>query len=427
MLSIDKAGPIRGEVCVPGDKSISHRAVILASVAQGISLIRNVGPGKDVASTTQCMRMLGARIDEAPGELVIHGTGRRGLSEPIDVLDCGNSGTTARLLMGLSAGYPFCTVFTGDGSLRERPMGRIKNPLVEMGARVEGRKGGERLPLSVRGGSLKEITYDMPVASAQVKSAILLAGLSVQGHTRVIEKKMTRDHTERMIAAMGVRIKREEGCVEMEGGEKLSPVELDVPGDFSSAAYLIALAVMIPGSSLLVKNVGINPTRTGFLSLLERMGAHIALHEKESRGPEPVGDIEVKYSLLRGISITGDEVASAIDELPLMAVMATQAQGRTSISGAYELRVKETDRISAITEGLRNLGAEIEEEEDGLSLTGPVRLRGANCGSQGDHRIAMSLAVAGLVAEGRTTIAGPECVDISFPGFMSLLEEVISP
>jgi 3-phosphoshikimate 1-carboxyvinyltransferase len=427
MIAVERAGPILGEVSVPGDKSISHRAIILASIAQGISLIKNVCPGSDVASSIRCMQMLGAKIDEVPGELVIHGTGRRGLTEAVDVLDCGNSGTTARLLMGLAAGYPFCTVFTGDDSLRERPMGRIKRPLAEMGARVEGRKGGERLPLSVRGGSLKEIVYEMPVASAQVKSAILLAGLSVQGRTSVVEKKSTRDHTERLLAAMGVRIKSVDGCVNMDGGEKLSPIELTVPGDLSSAAYLIALAVMIPGSSLLIKNVGLNPSRTGFLTILERMGASIVIHEREFHGPEPVGDIEVMHSPLRGITISGDEVTSAIDELPLLAVMATQAHGRTSISGAYELRVKETDRISAITEGLRNLGAHIEEEEDGLSLDGPFDLHGADCRSQGDHRIAMSLVVAGLVSNGRTTVSGPECVDISFPGFMELLEEVISP
>jgi 3-phosphoshikimate 1-carboxyvinyltransferase len=426
MLEVEKAKTVRGEVTVGGDKSISHRAIILASIANGTSRISNICPGRDVESTALCMKMLGASIESVSGDLLIYGKGRSGLTEPVNILDCGNSGTTARLIMGLSAGYPFCTMFTGDGSLRERPMGRVRKPLVSMGARIEGRMNGERLPISVRGGNLKEITYEMPVASAQVKSSILLAGLAVQGFTSVIETRKTRNHTERLLEAMGISIGTENLTVSVEGGRELSPLELDVPGDFSSAAYLMALAAILPGSSLLVNNVGINRTRTGFISILERMGGRFVIHEREQKGPEPLGDIEVEGTSLSGVTISGEEVASAIDELPLLAVVATQAEGHTIIKGASELRVKETDRIRAIAEGLRNMGAEVLEEEDGLTVKGPVRLQGGQVTSFGDHRIAMSLAVAGLVAEGRTAITGSECVDISFPGFLPIVEGVIS-
>lgn len=425
-LEIERAKAVSGEVSVPGDKSISHRILILASIARGTSLIRNICPGRDVESTACCMRQLGASIEERPQELLIHGTGRGGLVEPGDILDCGNSGTTARLIMGLVSGYPFCTIFTGDISLRERPMGRVREPLARMGARIDGRKDGDRLPISVRGGELQSITYTMPIASAQVKSAILLAGLAAEGVTTVIEKKLTRDHTERLLAAMGGGIRRREGSISLEGGKELSPLELYIPADFSSAAFPMALAAISPGSSILIKNVGINPTRTGFISLLEKMGAKIVIHQGKGVGPEPVGDIEISYSELSGITVTGEEAASAIDELPLLAVVATQAEGCTSIQGASELRLKEADRIGAITDGLRKMGADVTEEQDGLTVKGPARLHGATCASYGDHRIAMSLAVAGWVADGKTTITDSECIAISFPGFISCIQEVIS-
>ncbi len=426
MIEVEKAKIIRGEVMVPGDKSISHRAVILAGIAQGTSRIKNICPGKDVKSTVSCMKLLGTPIEKEAGELVVYGNGRSGLTEAGNVLDCGNSGTTARLLLGLLSGYPFWTVFTGDSSLRQRPMGRVKSPLEEMGARFVGRKDGERLPIGLRGGGLRGIRFTLPVASAQVKSAVLLAGLSAQGVTSVIEEHVTRNHTERFLKTMGASISSENGTVSLDGGPELLPIDIDIPGDLSSAAYLIALAVIVKGSSLLIKKVGVNSTRTGFLSLLERMGAKITVMEHGTSGPEPVGDILIEHSPLKGISLSRGEVVASIDELPLLSVLATQADGQTSIRHAGELRVKETDRITAIAEGLRNMGAQLEEEEDGLTLTGPVRLKGAACRSFGDHRIAMSMTVAGLVAEGRTTVTGSECVDISFPGFMTRVKEVIS-
>jgi 3-phosphoshikimate 1-carboxyvinyltransferase len=425
-LEVARAGSVRGEVSVPGDKSVSHRALILSSIASGRSRIRKICPGRDVRRTAACMKMCGAVIEGNAGEIVVTGRGRRGLVEPGNVLDCGNSGTTARLLMGLLAGYPFSTLFTGDGSLRERPMGRVKTPLVLMGAHIEGRMGGERLPLLVKGGRLRGITYEMPVASAQVKSSILLAGLSAEGPTCVVEQRKSRDHTERMLSAMGMRVSAVDGRVVVEGEGNLAPLDIEVPGDFSSAAFLIALALLVPRGSLLVRNVNTNPTRTGFLTVLEKMGAIVEIERGARSGPEPVGNIVVRHSRLTGIPVTAEMVVGAIDELPLLAVIATQAEGRTTIRGASELRLKETDRIRAMVEGLTRMGAHIVEEEDGFTVTGPIRLRGALTSSYGDHRIAMSLAVAGLVAEGQTAIRGAECIDISFPGFMQLVKGVVT-
>jgi 3-phosphoshikimate 1-carboxyvinyltransferase len=424
-LEIGRARSVRGKATVPGDKSISHRALILGSIASGRSRIRNLCPGRDVARTAACMKMCGVAIEANGRGIEVVGRGRKELAEPGNILDCGNSGTTARLLMGLLAGYPFSTLLTGDDSLRERPMGRVKAPLTQMGAHIEGRMGGEKLPLLVRGGRLRGITYEMPVASAQVKSSILLAGLSAEDPTCVIENRKSRDHTERMLAAMGTRIMVAGTRIVLAGNAELAPLDLDVPGDFSSAAFLIALALLLPRGTLTLRNVNTNPTRTGFLTILESMGARVQVEDRTESAREPTGDIVVRHSELTGISVPGELLVSAIDELPLLAVVATQAEGRTTIRGASELRHKETDRIRATVEGLTRMGARIVEEEDGFTVIGPTPLSGAVTNSYGDHRIAMSLAVAGMIAKGKTTITRAECIDISFPGFMRLVKGVL--
>lgn len=415
---------IRGEIRVPGDKSISHRALMLASIAQGESAIAGLVPSRDVTSTGRCLQGLGASIRaQSETDCRIKGQGRSGLQAPQRELDAGNSGTTLRLLSGLLAGQPFRATLTGDASLRRRPMGRIIDPLNRMGIRVRSNDG--HAPLVVHGGKPQGMRYELPVASAQVKSCLLLAGLYADDATTVVEPEPTRDHTERMLRAMGADIAHEDGTITLRGCRELGPLALSVPGDLSSAAFFLAAASVVPDSELTLRHMGINPTRTGILDVLRSMGARIEVLNERERGQEPIADLRVASAPeLGGAKIDSSLVPRLIDEIPLLAVVATQAEGCTVIRDAAELRHKETDRIHAVAENLRLMGAELDERDDGLVIEGPQRLRGAHVASFRDHRIAMAFAVAGLVAEGPTTIDGADWADVSFPGFFDTLRRV---
>lgn len=417
--------PLRGRATIPGDKSISHRAILLNMLAGGAARVTNFLPAGDCRASLRVAGALGAEVEVlSPTELRVWGHGMA-LLEPDDVLDCGRSGTTMRLLAGILAGQPFAAVLSGDAQLRRRPMARVAGPLRLMGATVLGREGGRLPPLAVQGGALQGIEYSLPVASAQVKSALLLAGLYAQGPTTLHVPGPARDHTERMLRAMGAGVATLAG----DGGHTLhagpaaalAPLDLAVPGDFSSAAFLLVAATLVPGSEVVLEGVGINPTRTGLLDLLRAMGAEIEVLDEGSAGGEPVADLAVRSAGLRGVEVGGDLVVRAIDELPILAVAATQARGETLVRDAAELRVKETDRVATTVGELRRLGAAIEARPDGFLVQGPTRLRGAAVESHGDHRLAMALVVAGLVAEGETVVHGCDCIPDSFPGFEALL------
>lgn len=421
---IRRAPTIQTELIVPGDKSISHRAVMLAAMSNGACVIRGFLPSEDCLRTVDAMRLLGIGI-EIPDEttLVVHGN-RRNFVAPERDIDCGNSGTTMRLLAGILAGQPFRSRLVGDGSLSNRPMRRVIEPLTQMGAGIiaEGSEG--RPPLVITGGNLKPIQYFSPVASAQVKSAILFAGMFATGKTSVTEPSRSRDHTERMLEYFLVRPQRNDLTVSIFGGQTPESRDFDVPGDISSAAFWLVAAAAQPRSHLLVQNIGLNETRTGVLAILLRMGAQV--HETiKTDAPEPTGTVEIRGGRLRGTVIAGKEIANVIDELPVLAVAGALAQGKTIIADASELRVKETDRLAAIATNLRALGAQISETPDGLEIIGGQPLHGARLDSHGDHRIAMAFAVAGLFAEGETTITNVECVATSYPGFDKQLEEIM--
>jgi 3-phosphoshikimate 1-carboxyvinyltransferase len=420
-LTVKQAKGLRGRVKVPGDKSISHRALLLGAIAEGTTRIRNFLPAADCLATLACVRALGVEVERLSGtELIVQGRSLHGLMEPKDVLDCARSGTTMRLLAGILAGQPFYSVLTGNEQLRRRPMGRIVEPLRRMGATVLGRDGGHLPPLTILGGDLHGIEYRLPVASAQLKSAILLAGLNADGPTVIHEPGPARDHTERMLAAMGASIEVQSSKLKVQSS-KLSSLDILVPGDISSAAYFIAAACLVPGSEVGIEGVGVNPTRTGFLDALREMEADIVVENQQKVSGEPVAEVVVRAGGLRGIEVRGGQVPRMIDEFPILAVVASQAEGTTVVGDAAELRVKETDRIANTAAELRKLGAHIEERPDGFVVEGPMRLVGAQVNSHGDHRLAMSLAIAGLVAEGETTIEGAECIADSFPGFEGIL------
>jgi 3-phosphoshikimate 1-carboxyvinyltransferase len=421
-----RSGPLRGEVVPPADKSISHRAVIIASLAEGTSRVSNLLRAGDTMSTVNAMRALGVDIDDSGDVVIVKGKGLHGLREPLEVIDCGNSGTTMRLLSGVLAGNPFFSVLTGDESLRRRPMGRVIVPLKEMGAEIRARDDDKFPPMAIRGGNLKAMSYEMPVASAQVKSCVLLAGLYAEGATVVIEPGKARDHTERMLPIFGVDVEVEGAGIKVEGGSRPKAADLEVPGDFSSAAFIMGAAMLVEGSEIRLKDVGLNPLRTGLLSVFRRMGAEFAIENEREVSGEPVGDVVCRHSGLKGIDVGGDEIPSMVDEFPILCALAARAEGVTNIRGAGELRVKESDRISAMAGGLRAMGAEVEEYPDGLSIKGSERLRGAEIHSGGDHRIAMAFSVLALVAEGSTVIEGSEAVDVSFPGFYVILKGVTS-
>ncbi|HZG14955.1 MAG TPA: 3-phosphoshikimate 1-carboxyvinyltransferase [Candidatus Bathyarchaeia archaeon] len=424
MLKMSQAKRITGEAVVPGDKSISHRAVMFGALAEGTTSISGFLPGADCLSTISCFRRMGIEIEQEGDRVTVHGKGWFGLQEPERGLDVGNSGTTIRLMSGILATQPFHCVVEGDESIARRPMRRVVTPLREMGAKIDGRKNGEFTPLSIRGGELKGIAYQSPVASAQIKSSILLAGLQAQGTTSVTEPHLSRDHTERMLQAFGVNVSREGLTVSVQGGQVLKGREIQVPGDISSAAFLIAAVMVVPDSTLLIRNVGINPTRTGIIDAVRAMGGQIELQNQRVVNEEPIADLFVQHSELTGTIIEGDLIPRLIDEIPVIAVMATQAQGRTIIRDAEELRVKETDRIATVVSELSKFGANVTPTDDGMIIEGPTKLTGAAIDSLGDHRIGMAMAIAGLIAEGETTIANAEAINVSFPGFAQLLDKL---
>ncbi len=417
---------LAGELRVPGDKSISHRALILNAIADGDAIVSNLGPGADCASTLRCLRALGVAIDRREGEdtVRIAGVGPRGLREPEDVLDAGNSGTTMRLLMGLLAGQPFLSILTGDDSLRARPMKRVIDPLRMMGARLWARRDDTLAPIAVRGGDLAGIDYTLPVASAQLKSALLLAGLFASGPTVIREPRPSRDHTERMLRAQGVDLKTADGMITLVPGDSVSPLDVQVPGDISSAIFWLVAAVIHPDAEVVVRDVGVNPGRAGALEVLRSMGAALEVLPRGDWGGEPVADLVARSSSLRGVQVGGELVPRLIDEIPALAVAAAFARGETRFVDAAELRVKETDRIRAVAAELGRLGADVEELPDGLVVRGGRALRGTTCLSYGDHRMAMAMAVAGLVADGETAIQGAEAASVSYPSFWEHLESI---
>ena len=414
---------LRGEVTVPGDKSISHRAAFLGVLSGSGIEVTNFSTGADCGSTLSCLKQLGFHV-ERDGTRVFSRRGK-GVSESGAVLDAGNSGTTARLMCGLLAGMPGAfSVITGDESLSRRPMSRVVDPLRALGARIDGRDGGARLPLSVRGTRLTGGTCTLSAASAQVKTALLIAGLCGQGSVTVIEPMRTRDHTEIMLEYLGVPVRREGMNITTYPFEDLPGGAWRIPGDFSSAAFWVVTAAICPGSELLLHGVGLNPTRTGLLAILRRMGLSVVVEDPCTSGGEASGNLRVAASRLRGAAVGGEEIPAIVDELPVLAVAATQAEGITEVRGAGELRVKECDRISAMVEGLGTLGAHIQELPDGWVIRGGSPLHGGRVQSHGDHRVAMALAVAGLVADAPVEIDGAECADISYPEFFRDLQRL---
>jgi 3-phosphoshikimate 1-carboxyvinyltransferase len=420
-------GPLHGSESVPGDKSMTHRAILFGALATGTTQIYGWLDAADCRSSMHVVEQLGATVYQTGNALNITGTGGR-LREPEDVLDCGNSGTTMRMFTGaLAAKVPFACL-TGDDSLRRRPMQRVLQPLLQMGASVQSRTG-YKAPLCISGEGLHGIEYTLPVASAQVKSAVLIAGmLASEGVTTVTESVLTRDHTENMLEAFGVKLQREPMTdgqrIQVQPAQQLQGAVIEIPGDFSSAAFLIAAGLLVDESQIVLENVGVNPTRVGLLRVLDRMGARIERFNHKILVKEDVADIKVNASTLQATTIVADEIPSLIDELPIIAILATRANGMTSVTGARELRVKETDRIHALVTGLRAIGVKVDEWEDGFSVEGPQIIQGGVVDSFGDHRIAMSFAIAGLISAQGVTILGWDCVDISFPEFENALRRM---
>ncbi len=425
MQQIKHANAMRGSITVPGDKSISHRALLFAAIAEGKTIINNLSSSADVMSTLHCIRQLNIDAIVKNSEIEMEGTGKFGFKASRHPLDCGNSGTTIRLLSGILAAQPFTTsTLVGDESLSKRPMKRVIEPLTKMGAHISSEPGGFP-PLVIHGQPLTPISYQMPIASAQVKSCVLLAGLYATGTTTVIEPYPSRDHTERMLRDFGLNVTTDSTSVSIEGPAKLFGTEVVVPGDISSAAFFIAAALMVPDSEVTIENICLNPTRTGLLDVLQRMGANISIREYETKSSEPIGEIRVTTSQLSGVEISPNMIPKLIDEIPILAVLATQAQGKTILSGAQELRVKESDRLRSIVTNLAAMGIEIEELEDGFIIEGPQKLTGASVDSFGDHRIAMAFSIAGLISKGTTHIKDVDCVRISMPNFYETLAKIL--
>jgi len=424
-LTVQPSGPLRGAITVPGDKSITHRALMLSALADGPSRIEGYLDGGDCRATISCLRAMGIEVGVQPEALTVHGRGLNGWREPDAPIDCVRSGTTMRLLAGLLAGQPFYSVLSGAAQLRRRPMDRVTQPLATMGARIWGRDGGRRPPLSIQGGGLQGATHDLPVASAQVKSCLLLAGLYAQGRTVVVEPGPSRDHTERMLRARGVGVESRDLTHTIGGpANHLAPLDVRVPADCSSAAFFIVAALLLGDSNLLISDVGVNPTRTGLLDALAAMGATVEQTGPRDQGGEPLADLRICPQSLRGAELGGNLVPRMIDEFPILALAATQAEGTTIVRDAAELRVKETDRIDTLVAEMTKLGADIQPRPDGFVIRGPMPLRGANVDSHGDHRLGMTLAIAGLLAEGQTTVHHAECIADSFPGFAETLRSL---
>ena len=425
--TVRRPARLAGSLAVPGDKSISHRSLILNAIADGSATITGLSDGGDVRSTAACLQAMGVSIEplDDTGSFRIAGLGPH-LNEPTDLLDAGNSGTSMRLLSGLLAGQDFLSLLTGDGSLRTRPMGRIVQPLQQMGASIMGRNGDTLAPLAIRGGALRSIEYEMPVASAQVKSCLMLAGLSASGPTVLHQPALSRDHTERMMSAMGVRIESDDLALTLHPAS-LQSVDVAVPGDISSAAFWMVAGLIHPNATVTITGVGLNPSRAGIIEALQMMGAGDALRLENPRteGGEPVADVVASSGQLKGIELGGEIIPIMIDELPVLSVAACFAEGETVIRDAAELRVKESDRIATTVSELTRMGADIEAREDGMVIRGTGRLNGAEVESHRDHRLAMSLAVAGLAASGDTTIHGAEDASVSYPVFWQHLESLL--
>lgn len=414
--------PLRGTVKVPGDKSISHRSIMLGSIASGKTTVHGLLTGDDCLHTIECFKQLGVNIYRDGEYVEIEGKGLAGLAEPTDVLDVGNSGTTIRLMLGILSSLPFHSIIKGDRSIAKRPMDRVSNPLRKMGAKIDGRHDGTFTPLAVRGGELSGIDYISPVASAQVKSAILLAGLFAEGITSVTEPEASRDHTERMIQAFGGEVTTTGLKKSIRGKQQLEGTTITVPGDISSAAFFLVAGSIIPDSQITLKNVGVNPTRSGILDILWEMGANITVDHLHDQVMEPYADLTVSASSLSGVTIEGDMIPRLIDEIPILALAATQAEGTTIIKDAAELKVKETNRIDTVVEELKKMGANIEATSDGMIIYGKSSLHGANVNSHGDHRIGMMLAIASCLTNEKVEIQDKEAITISYPGFFQQLK-----
>lgn len=415
---------LQGEISIPGDKSISHRAVMFGAMAEGKTTINHFLAGEDCLSTISCFEKMGVSIKREDEYVEVEGKGIEGLSEPASILDVGNSGTTTRLMLGILAGVPFHTSLIGDESIAKRPMSRVTVPLRSMGAKIDGREHGQYTPLSTRGGALKAIHYHSPVASAQVKSAILLAGLHAEGTTKVTEPFTSRDHTERMLRAFGVDVEVDGTTVSIEGGQSLRGTDVYVPGDISSAAFFLVAGAIVPNSRIVLKNVGLNPTRTGIIDVLQQMGARLTISNERIQNGEPIGDLTIETSQLKGIEMGGDVIPRLIDEIPVIALLATQANGKTVIKDAEELKVKETNRIDTVATELSKLGASVTPTADGLIIEGKTALKSGEVDSYGDHRIGMMLAVAAAIATGEVTLMRSEAIHVSYPTFFEDLDKL---
>lgn len=416
---------LEGIVTVPGDKSISHRAVMFGAIAKGKTTVTGFLHGEDCLSTIDCFLKLGVDIFVDGTNVEINSPGMDGWQEPKEVLYTGNSGTTTRLMLGILAGTNFHSVMTGDASIGKRPMDRVTKPLRQMGALISGREGGKYTPLAIQGTSLKAIDYTMPVASAQVKSAILLAGLKAEGTTIVREKEISRDHTERMLKQFGANIEVKDGVISIEGGQELYGTHIDVPGDISSAAFFLVAGAIVLNSEVVLKNVGINPTRAGIIEVMEQMGANLTINQEKTEAAEPTATITVRTSHLKGTTIEGEIIPRLIDEIPIIALLATQAEGTTIIRDAEELKVKETDRIAAVVTELEKLGADITATDDGMIINGPTSLKGAKLNTYGDHRIGMMAAIASLITDSPVEIDDADCIAVSYPTFFEHLDSLI--
>lgn len=415
---------LNGRLTVPGDKSISHRSVMFGAIAQGKTTVDGFLLGEDCLSTIDCFRKLGVKIDVDGTNVTIESDGMDAWQEPTEVLYTGNSGTTTRLMLGILAGSDIHTIMTGDASIGKRPMRRVIDPLRQMGAHITGRANGQYTPLAIQGTKLQAIDYQMPVASAQVKSAILLAGLRAEGTTVVRETEVSRDHTERMLRQFGAQVDEENGVVSFKGGQSLTGTHVSVPGDISSAAFFLVAGAICGNSKIVLENVGVNPTRDGIIEVLQNMSATMSMVQANDGQAEPTATIQIQTSTLNGTTIEGAIIPRLIDEIPIIALLATQAHGKTIIKDAEELKVKETDRITAVVTELKKLGAQIEATEDGMIIEGPTPLKGASLQTYGDHRIGMMGAVAALITDGAITLDDAQCIAVSYPSFFEHIEAV---
>ncbi|RDI42998.1 3-phosphoshikimate 1-carboxyvinyltransferase [Falsibacillus pallidus] len=421
----NSGGSLNGTIRVPGDKSISHRSIMFGAISHGKTVIENFLFGEDCISTIDCFRKLGVDIEVGEQRIEVNGKGFEGLQEPTEILDVGNSGTTTRLMMGILASMPFHSVIIGDESIARRPMSRVTKPLISMGAKIDGRAEGDFTPISIRGGALQAIDYALPVGSAQVKSAILLAALQSEGKTVVREPAVTRDHTERMIRLFGGNVETNENIISIQGCQTLKGTHITVPGDISSAAFFLVGAAITKNSSIKLEHVGLNPTRTGIVDVLEMMGADFDIeYDTADEGTEPIGAITIRASDLKGTVIEGELIPRLIDEIPVIALLATQAEGTTIIRDAEELKVKETNRIDSVVNELKKMGADIEATPDGMIIRGKCGLKGAEVDSHGDHRIGMMLAIASLICQGNMELKGKEAIRVSYPQFFEHMNEL---